>query len=444
LNAIDSVQQETGIVIDESEKIELLQAQRNGAAGFELLNQIVNYIISVVITGHTSSMENSRYGGTYAQARATTSEIREILLYDLATDVDSVVNRQLFFWWYTFNYPRTREFARQQILPPRPRESANQVPESEALSNPYVSSSLSFSESAGSEPQDKLFESALDESLTVFEQQWIDPLRKLIRDADSPEDARVKLELYRPDDEPYIDLLHRTFVSAHVAGRWHAKQTVTTEEQFAETLSDREITRLLESPILVSKAREIVLQKALMSKREFNRLEDSAKRKAFTVSGVENERIMVQVRQAVADAIQEGASLRDIERAAMDAFHRYGVTWQTPYHAQTVFRTNIESAFADAQWAMIQDPDVRDQVAYLEYLTEADNKVRPSHRKMHGVIRPVNDSIWLIWWPPNGYNCRCRIRIITREEAQRRNILPTPTLPDVQPDPGFRSGPGTW
>ena len=93
---------------------------------------------------------------------------------------------------------------------------------------------------------------------------------------------------------------------------------------------------------------------------------------------------------------------------------------------------------------MMQEPQIKPEIAYLEYLTENDARVRPSHRKMHGIIRPIDDPIWQIWWPPNGYNCRCRIRIITWVEAERRGIQPTPIVPTVLPDDGFISGPGQW
>lgn len=93
---------------------------------------------------------------------------------------------------------------------------------------------------------------------------------------------------------------------------------------------------------------------------------------------------------------------------------------------------------------MIQDPNVLPQIAYLQYVTMDDPRVRSNHLQMHGVIRPVNDPVWRIWWPPNGYNCRCKIAIITRTDADRRGIQPTPALPNVRPDDGFASGAGQW
>lgn len=441
LAAIDSIQQETGIVISEDERLELLQAMRNGTPGFELLNQIINRIISVVITGHSMSMEEGRTG-SYSYAKTTTSEIRLILLYALATAIDGIINRQLIPWWMTYNYPGTLEYPRQQILPPRAEEVAN--PESPSPGDTSVSvPALSFAEHK-KDAVDILTENAVSQSLSIFENTWITPIIGAIRKSETPAEVQQAIEDFEADIEEYADLLQRSFITSHVLGRWQVFQKIRKPAQFKAGLSDDEIRRLLQSPVVVEKARDIILSKELMAKRDFNRLDDAAKRRAFTLAGQEDLRIMGLIREAIADAIQEQATIKDIEKAAFDAFHKYGVTWQTPYHAETVFRTNIESALNDGFWQMLHEPQVRSEIAYLQYMTQDDARVRPSHRKMHGIIRPIDDPIWQIWWPPNGYNCRCYMKFITKEEAERRGIQPTPVIPNVVPDSGFISGPEQW
>lgn len=41
------------------------------------------------------------------------------------------------------------------------------------------------------------------------------------------------------------------------------------------------------------------------------------------------------------------------------------------------------------------------------YLTAGDDRVRPAHAVMHGVTAPLDHPMWRVWWPPNGYRCRC-------------------------------------
>lgn len=46
---------------------------------------------------------------------------------------------------------------------------------------------------------------------------------------------------------------------------------------------------------------------------------------------------------------------------------------------------------------------------YWEYRTVGDDKVRPEHARLHGVILPASDPRWAKIWPPNGWKCRCYI-----------------------------------
>lgn len=54
---------------------------------------------------------------------------------------------------------------------------------------------------------------------------------------------------------------------------------------------------------------------------------------------------------------------------------------------------------------------------YWEYLTSGDDKVRDSHRKLHGVILPFNSPYWKKLYPPNEWACRCRVRPRMRHEV---------------------------
>lgn len=46
---------------------------------------------------------------------------------------------------------------------------------------------------------------------------------------------------------------------------------------------------------------------------------------------------------------------------------------------------------------------------YWKYITVGDEHVRFEHAKLEGLILPANDPRWLKLFPPNGWNCRCRI-----------------------------------
>lgn len=46
---------------------------------------------------------------------------------------------------------------------------------------------------------------------------------------------------------------------------------------------------------------------------------------------------------------------------------------------------------------------------YWERLAVMDDRTRPVHRALHGVIKPADDPFWDEHYPPDGFNCRCTV-----------------------------------
>lgn len=72
----------------------------------------------------------------------------------------------------------------------------------------------------------------------------------------------------------------------------------------------------------------------------------------------------------------------------------------------------------------------------LEYRTVLDQRVREEHVKLHGVIRPIDDSFWDTHYPPNGWRCRCSVRSSDKE------VTPTKKIPKVPIHKHFRHNVG--
>jgi len=59
---------------------------------------------------------------------------------------------------------------------------------------------------------------------------------------------------------------------------------------------------------------------------------------------------------------------------------------------------------------------------YWMYKTVDDNKVRPEHRLLNGLILPADDPAWDKIYPPNGWNCRCYIVPRMKNEIGKQDI----------------------
>lgn len=88
------------------------------------------------------------------------------------------------------------------------------------------------------------------------------------------------------------------------------------------------------------------------------------------------------------------------------------------------------SAGMAAKWEQFEQDGDRYN---LQYRTADDDKVRPEHAKLHGVTLPPSDPFWQIYYPPNGWNCRCTVvqvrktkyPVTPHEEAMQRGAEAT-------------------
>lgn len=55
---------------------------------------------------------------------------------------------------------------------------------------------------------------------------------------------------------------------------------------------------------------------------------------------------------------------------------------------------------------------------YLQYRTAKDDRVRETHRALHGTTLPLSDTFWDSFLPPNGWNCRCSAVQVRKEDYQ--------------------------
>jgi SPP1 gp7 family putative phage head morphogenesis protein len=174
--------------------------------------------------------------------------------------------------------------------------------------------------------------------------------------------------------------------------------------------------------------------KMAMSPEEFAALEDWAKLRAFTVATVTKAEILQDLLDAVQVAIDNGLTLADFRSALDDIMETRGWEGITPWHAETVFRTNIQSAYGAGRLSQQRAAAV--DFPFLMYVTVRDDRVREEHAALDGVVRAINDPFWSVYYPPWDYNCRCDAEALSTEEADATG--PGPEVGDME-DSGFSS-----
>lgn len=74
---------------------------------------------------------------------------------------------------------------------------------------------------------------------------------------------------------------------------------------------------------------------------------------------------------------------------------------------------------------------MKEVVPFAKYSTVGDDRVREAHAAMDGVIKHLDDPFWDVWWPPNGWNCRCTVIPMRSDKGGKEvpaNVVPPKTM----------------
>lgn len=198
-------------------------------------------------------------------------------------------------------------------------------------------------------------------------------------------------------------------------------------------------------------------KKTALTPKQYQMLDDECRSKAFTVSGYTSLQVLQKFLDELTQAVEEGTTKKDFMESMNDFLVRNGFEGLNPFHADVIFRTNMQSAYNAGHYKSMTDETTMKLRPYWKYITAGDGEVRETHAQMDGRIYAADDPIWDIWYPPNGYRCRCSVVSMTKKQVERSGI-PVSTKPpyDVDydtgeilyryPDKGFSNNPAkdTW
>lgn len=160
--------------------------------------------------------------------------------------------------------------------------------------------------------------------------------------------------------------------------------------------------------------------KAPMSRRTFNRLAEDQRVKAFIVGGMARADMLTALHRSIDTAIAAGQSMGAWKEGIADLFEKNGWKALKPWRLDNIFRTNIQTAYNVGRYRQMMD--VVEDRPYWQYSAVNDRKTRPSHRAMHGKVFRADDPVWNIWYPINGFRCRCTVSSLSQRQVDARGI----------------------
>lgn len=147
---------------------------------------------------------------------------------------------------------------------------------------------------------------------------------------------------------------------------------------------------------------------------------------SFTIAATASADVVESVRKSLLEAQAKGLPFEAFQKQIEPTLRSLGwwgkdpatgATLGTPWRLETIYRTNMQSAFNAGRMERQQKTEKFRPL--LEYIAVLDSKTRPSHSALDGKVVPASDPFWGDFYPPNGFNCRCRVRSLSEAEARR-------------------------
>ncbi|MCC5912225.1 MAG: minor capsid protein [Clostridiaceae bacterium] len=209
--------------------------------------------------------------------------------------------------------------------------------------------------------------------------------------------------------------------------------------------------KILSEPLPFDEAIEYFEDRVPMKPSAYNSLANEYKTKAFTVSGYTSLTILNKFKDSLKKALKEGLTKDDFKKEINGFLKKKGYDGLTPYQADNIFRTNIQTAYSVGHYRRMTDPDVINRRPYWQYDSVHDEQTRDIHRGLDGKTFPADHPFWDTYYPPNGFRCRCGVRTLSERQVNQRNIKIETEIPQyveargrlvkVEPDPNFDANP---
>ena len=178
-----------------------------------------------------------------------------------------------------------------------------------------------------------------------------------------------------------------------------------------------------------------------------------ANARAFTVAKAIKAEVLTDIRAGLIKAKRQGLTERQFIEELEPLLKKRGwwgrqevfgpdgqlheVQLGNPYRLRTIFQTNMATSFAAARYQSAKG--ATDEFPFWRYDAMDDMRTRPAHAALDGLVFRHDDPFWDTHYPPNGFNCRCRIVAMTEadlEESGLDLIDGSKHLEPVAPRPG--------
>lgn len=163
-----------------------------------------------------------------------------------------------------------------------------------------------------------------------------------------------------------------------------------------------------------------------------------AHKKSFTVAKAMNTKVLNDIRDALDKSLSEGKTFHEFQKDLKPLLQKRGwwgeqivvdtegnaekVQLGSMYRLKNIYRVNMQTAYMTGRYQT--QLDNVDNRPYWEYVAIMDSSTRPEHAMLNGLVFRYDDPFWSAFYPPNGWNCRCRVVARSQKNLDSLDILP--------------------
>ncbi len=146
----------------------------------------------------------------------------------------------------------------------------------------------------------------------------------------------------------------------------------------------------------------------------------------YQFSAAKNHTQMRQLSQALLDDNGKLRTWTDFRNNAFKINQEHTITW-----LKAEYDTSIASAQMARKWVEIQQN--KSTLPYLQFDAILDSRTSPICKPLDGVIKPIDDSFWNTYYPPNHFRCRSSVKQLAKGvvTANHKIVHPEKGVPEM-------------
>ncbi|EGV9491521.1 phage head morphogenesis protein [Salmonella enterica] len=161
--------------------------------------------------------------------------------------------------------------------------------------------------------------------------------------------------------------------------------------------------------------------------------------RSFTVAKAARVDVLTTIQTEVERAISQGVSLQEFIDTLSPRLKKLGwwgkqvivdsagnaeeVQLGSPRRLALIYNVNTRVAYNVGRYAQLMNST--DTHPFWQYVAVMDSRTRPSHAALNGLVFRYDDPFWKTHYPPNGWNCRCRVRALSQERMNALGLQAT-------------------